>query len=137
MIQIRNQNLMSNAWELPFEVEHMNGPAETCLIRPCSEDGWLEVALHYTGGQRGPKPSEDEEEPALPQKFSGDSVEELTRARRGGASKGVSPVKAATASRDGSSLRRCAREPGCAQDPSARFIRKIQGHRDRHKIFTD
>lgn len=78
-------------------------------MSPCSEDGWLEVALHYTGGRQEPKPSENEEEPALAQRFSGDSVEELTQMRRGGASKGGRPVKAATASLDGSSLRRCAR----------------------------
>ena len=79
---------------------------EYCYNSPCSEDGWLEVALHYTGGRQKQMLSKEEEEPALAKRFSGDSVEELTQVRRGNVSNGKSPVKAATAAQAGSSMRR-------------------------------
>ncbi len=77
----------------------------TLLHLPCRKDGWLDVTLHYTGGRQKQRPSEDEEELALAKRFSGDSVDELTHVRCFRQSQ--SPVKAATASPDGSLLRRC------------------------------
>lgn len=68
---------------------------------PCSQEGWLEVVVHYTGKSKRASASEDEE-PVLVKRFSGDSVEELTQAR----CVSKTPTKAATASRDGTSTRR-------------------------------
>ena len=75
---------------------------------PCSQEGWLDVAVYYTGDA---KPSllrierlAETEELALPKRFSGDSVEELYQVRRTTAS----PVNIKKASGLMTPERRCA-----------------------------
>ena len=72
-----------------------------------SQEGWLEVAVHYTGGA---KPSllrierlADTEELALPKRFSGDSVEELHQVR----STTASSVKTGEATGQSTPVKRC------------------------------
>jgi len=67
----------------------------------CSQEGWLDVVVHYTGGRHKQKQIEDEE-PTLRKIFSGDSVPELMHSRP--VIEG--PVKTATALQDGHSLKR-------------------------------
>ena len=82
-------------------------PVPFCCV-PCSHEGWLEVAVHYTGGA---KPSllrverlANMDELALPKRFSGDSVEELYQVRRTTASL----VKSGKASGQSTPVRRYA-----------------------------
>ena len=73
----------------------------------CSQEGWLEVAVHYTGGAKPSLLREERlaetEELALPKRFSGDSVEELHSVRRTTASL----VKIGKAPGQSTAVRRC------------------------------
>ena len=74
----------------------------------CRQEGWLEVAVHYTGGAKHKllriERLIETEELALPKRFSGDSVEELHQVRRTTASL----VKTGKASGQSTPVRRCA-----------------------------
>ena len=73
----------------------------------CSQEGWLEVAVHYTGGAKLKllriERLAETEELALPKRFSGDSVEELHQVRRTTANL----VKTRKACGHSTSVRRC------------------------------
>ena len=81
-------------------------PVPSCRVL-CSQEGWLEVAVHYTGGAKCKRHRTenlaDTEELALPKRFSGDSVEELYQVR----STTASSVKTEKATGQSTPVRRC------------------------------